>query len=112
MNYAFKELALMVMVSYFGRFLLSMSELVMIKFENLGDFDPHDHVNYTEARIQELKALLDQLVSNISPFVSSGNNTTVISLISHLHLLIGCFFLMIYVFALKEIMTLLTLSRP
>jgi hypothetical protein len=58
--------------------LLSLSELIMIKFENLGDFDPHDHINYTEARIQELKALLDQPVSNISPFVSSCNNTTVI----------------------------------
>jgi len=55
-----------------------MSELVMIKFENLGDFDPHDHVNHTEARIQELKALLDQPVSNINPFVSSSKNTAVI----------------------------------
>ena len=59
-------------------YLFSMSELVMTKFENLGDFDPHDHVNYTEAKIQKLKALLEQPVSKINSFVSSCKNTTVI----------------------------------
>jgi hypothetical protein len=48
-----------------------MSELVLGKFENLGDFDPHEHVNYTAAKYQELKALLDQPVSNFGSFVGS-----------------------------------------
>jgi hypothetical protein len=66
------ELALMVMDRYFGKCFCSvMSELVMVNFENLGDFDPHDHINYTVAKIQELEALLAQPVSNVSSFVGS-----------------------------------------
>lgn len=53
-----------------------MLELVMIKFGNLGDFDPQNHVNYIVATIQELEALLGQRVSNISPFVGSCYNTS------------------------------------
>jgi hypothetical protein len=53
-----------------------MLELVMIKFGNLGDFDPQNHVNYIVATIQELEALLGQPVSNISPFVGSCYNTS------------------------------------